>query len=270
MESYPEKALHNSSETSVDRRSYIKLLGATSASVVGIQTISSSQAETSDSGYGYGGYGAGGYGTSAADSTLSVRTDDATDVTGSSATLTGSLTDLGSASSAEVGFYYRPTGTDSDAWEPTSSQSLSATGSFSRTVEELESGSEYEFRAVANASEEDRTVGTSAFFTTRSTTQGPVVDQFTLSEKGRPNPHAQLSAEWQVSDEDGTLETVEFSVKDEQCGELESATVSVSDFSASGTESFNITHGGGGTYTCTITVVDSQSQTDSETDSTDA
>lgn len=248
----------------------MKLLGATSASIVGLQTVNPSQAATSDSGYGHGGYGADGYGESSIDSTLSVRTDDATDVTESSATLTGSLTDLGSASSAEVGFDYLLAGTDSDAWEPTSSQSLSAIESFSLTVEELEGGSEYEFRAAADASEEDRTVGTSAFFTTLSSSQGPVVDQFTLSEKGRPNPHAQLSAEWQVSDEDGNLETVEFSVKEGQYNEVESTTVSVSGLSASGTESFNINHGGGETYNCTITVVDSQSQTDSEADSTDA
>lgn len=270
MGTYSEKDLLTSSETPVDRRAYMKLLGAASASVVGLQTVNSSRAATSDSGYGYGGYGEGGYGTSSTDSTLSVRTDDATDVTESSATLTGTLTDLGSASSAEVSFDYRPAGAGSDAWVATSSQSLSATGSFSLTVEELESDTEYEFRAVADASDEDQTLGTAAFFTTRAAAQGPVVDRITLSEKGRPNPHAQLRAEWVVSDEDGNLETVEFSVEDERGSEVESTTVSVGGSSASDTESFKITHGAGETYTCRITVVDSDSQTDSSADSTTA
>ncbi|AFZ74094.1 phage tail protein [Natronobacterium gregoryi] len=78
-----------------------------------------------------------------------VITDPATEVDDGSATLNGELTSLGGFETVDVFFEYRVAGTTE--WLPTEPLDLSAPGPFSATVPELESGLEYEFRAVAVA-----------------------------------------------------------------------------------------------------------------------
>lgn len=93
-----------------------------------------------------------------------VTTDPATDVTDTGATLNGSLDDLGGAASADVSFEHRETGTD--AWTTTAAGSLDAPGSFSATVDGLDVDTEYEYRAVADASDGDSSTGSLATVTT--------------------------------------------------------------------------------------------------------
>ena len=92
----------------------------------------------------------------------SVQTDSATNVTKTTATLNGELTDMGSASQVTVYFEY---GTDTTYGNETSHQTLSETGSFSAGLTGLTPGTTYHFRAVAVSSAgtsygADKTFGT--------------------------------------------------------------------------------------------------------------
>ena len=93
-----------------------------------------------------------------------VSTDSATEVAGDSATLNGTLDDLDGASSADVYFEYRETGASS--WTTTSTRTLSSTGSFSQSVSGLDTGTEYEYRAVGSAGDGDTDTGGTVTFTT--------------------------------------------------------------------------------------------------------
>ncbi len=107
-----------------------------------------------------GGGGGGG------DEEFYVTTGSASGVSDTSATLNGSLDNLGGASSATVYFEYRQTG--STSWTATGSQTLSSTGSFSESISGLSSGTDYEFRAVGEASDGDADTGGTSSFSTDS------------------------------------------------------------------------------------------------------
>jgi len=78
---------------------------------------------------------------------------------------------------------------------PTVTKSLTKPGSVTITVENLQSGTSYEFRIVATtSSEQDR--GSIQTFETLTGTSPPQVDVFDVSERGSPNPHAEIDAEW--------------------------------------------------------------------------
>jgi hypothetical protein len=95
---------------------------------------------------------------------LDVATDPATAVGETSATLHGSVDDLGGADAADCHFEYRQVGASS--WTATSTQSLSSTGAFSADVTGLADGADYEYRAVADASDGDAATGSTVTFTT--------------------------------------------------------------------------------------------------------
>ena len=86
-----------------------------------------------------------------------VTTDATSDVTATSATFHGELSDLGEADSAEVYFEYREVPTDS--WEATNRQTLTTTGSFSANVSGLTSRRYYDARAVVDTSDGDSATG---------------------------------------------------------------------------------------------------------------
>jgi len=95
---------------------------------------------------------------------VAVSTGAATNVAATSVTLNGDLTDLGGAASADVGFQYRPSGASS--WTATATQTRSSTGTFSVDVTGLTAASDYDFRAVAAASDGTTDTGATASFTT--------------------------------------------------------------------------------------------------------
>jgi len=103
-----------------------------------------------------------------AESSVGVQTDGATDVTETTATFNGSLTDLGNADSADAGFEYRAIG--SDSWTETSTQTLSSTGSFSESAFGLPSGTDCEVRARCSAADGDSDTGSLATFRTKEAT----------------------------------------------------------------------------------------------------
>jgi len=78
-----------------------------------------------------------------------VSTDDPSGVAETSATLNGTLSSLDGADSADVYFEWGPAG---DRSTTTAVRTLSSTGSFSEEITDLSAGTEYEFLAVAEAS----------------------------------------------------------------------------------------------------------------------
>ena len=160
-------------------------------------------------------------GGSGDDGSLAVSTGNATDLTQSSATLTGDLTGLGGADSAVVGFEYRETGASS--WTATASQTLSSTGSFSETVTDLSTGIEYEFRAVAAASNGDTDAGSAVTFDTSlpndltidgSNISSQIDYEITVSEeiqKGdRANDNDTIEGTTAVGQVNGGIDTYDF------------------------------------------------------------
>ncbi|MDT3435473.1 hypothetical protein [Haloarcula sp. 1CSR25-25] len=101
------------------------------------------------------------------DTDVSVATTSPSNVAETSVTFNGDLTDLGGASSADV--YFEWGESDTSLGNTTASQTLSSIGGFSVDQSNLESGTEYEYQAVAAASDGDEATGSKYVFTTTST-----------------------------------------------------------------------------------------------------
>lgn len=194
-----------------------------------------------------------------------VTTDTPSNVTDSGATLNGSLTDLGGASAADCAFEWRPIGATS--WNATKTWTRSSVGSFSAEVGGLSSGTDYEYRAVATASDGDTATGGTSSFTTTTGRSAPTVDSYSVNEAGSPNPHCEITAQWSVSDADGDLDTVSVTVTDTAGTLVDSRTTAASGGSASGTDEFKIRHANGRTFDVTVTVTDAAGGSDSRTGS---
>ena len=196
-----------------------------------------------------------GFTTDTADTSVAVSTDSASSVGTTTATLTGTLDSLGGASSADVSFEYRQVGASS--WNATAAQTLSSAGSFGADASGLTSGTDHEFRAVADASDGDTDTGSTDTFTTdsSSTNTAPTVDSYRVTEANSPNPHAEITADWAVSDAEGNLDDVLVEVLDEG-RTVDSARTNVSGGSASGSDRFKIKHARGASYELTLTVTD--------------
>ncbi|MFC7008688.1 hypothetical protein [Halalkalicoccus salilacus] len=123
----------------------------------------------------------GGDGDDGEETIVSVTTNNASNVSESSATLNGSLDDLGGADSTDVYFEWGLSGNLSNTTEP---QTLSSTGTFSEELSELEAGEEYEYRAVAEASDGDIDTGSSMTFTTTTSDTGVAVSTASASNVG--------------------------------------------------------------------------------------
>ncbi len=198
------------------------------------------------------------------DPALAVSTGSASNVTETEATLGGSLDDLGGASSADVYFEYGESGTTLD--NTTATQTLSATGSFSDTVSGLNAGTDYDFRAVANASDGDSATGTAGTFTTSSSGGGgdtaPTIDTFSINNRSNGG-WARFEVSWGVSDADGDLASVDLTLA--QSGSTaDSASFSVGGSSASGSQRLQDKKGSG-SYDVTVTVTDANGNTATQT-----
>jgi len=80
----------------------------------------------------------------------SVSTSGSEDVKKTSATMVGTLEDLGGADSVDVGFEYRKEGASN--WQESFTVSEDNTGEFSLVIDSLDSDTTYEFRALAESS----------------------------------------------------------------------------------------------------------------------
>lgn len=196
--------------------------------------------------------------TTQSETALSMSTGAASDVGSSSATFAGSLEDLGGADSVECAFEYRPA--SSDSWTATRSETLSSTGTFSTSVSGLSSGTDYEYRALGNASDSDSDTGKTATFKTEaaSTESSPVVEVYSVTEAGSPNPHAEITADWTVSDPDDDLDVLTVIVTDESGTMVDQASTDVTGSTASSSNYFKIKHVDGRRFDVTLTVVDQQ------------
>lgn len=251
------------SQSNLNRRSYLKL------SALAVSTAAASGtgvANAESSGYSEDGYGEGGYGGTDSDSNVIVSTHSPTSVGEQTATLAGSLDDLGGTSSVDCYFEWREAGASS--WNATSLQNLSSTGDFSEDIGGLSSTTDYEYRAVANSSDSD--TGSTVSFTTESGSSKPVVDTFAVSERGSPNPHAEITVDWTVSDSDGDLDRVVVDVFNADGTKVESSVSDVSGASASSSEEFTIKHGGGETYDIALRVTDETGSITTRTESVQA
>ncbi|MEF8784139.1 MAG: S8 family serine peptidase [Haloarculaceae archaeon] len=203
------------------------------------------------------------FSTTSSDTSVAVSTDAVSSVGTDTATLNGSLTDLGGASSADVHFEWHQVG--ASTWNTTSTQTLSATGSFSESISGLSSGTDYEYRAVADASDGDTDTGTTVSFTTDSGSTAPAIDSYTVTEAGSPNPHAEITADWAVSDADGDLDSVLVEVFDSSETVVDSAQTNVSGGSVSGTDKWKLKHRDNETFDVRLTVTDATGNSTTQT-----
>ena len=202
---------------------------------------------------------------------VSVVTDEATDVGETSATLNGEVTELEGADEADVGFEYGESGGDLS----NSVDAGSSSGEFDATVDDLDSDTEYEFRAVAETDEDSDEGGVETFTTDEEEedddddddddddeeTTAPEIDQFDLTDTSNPQ-WARVEVDWAVSDDDGNLDEVTTEVTDWN----DTITSNVSGSSASGTHEHR-DRGGHDEVDVTLTVTDTDGNETSDTKS---
>jgi hypothetical protein len=86
-------------------------------------------------------------------------------------------------------------------------------------------------------------------------TEPPEIHRLSVSESGRPDPHAEISVLWDVSDPDGTLASVDIDVS--TAGKtVQGVSWTLSGPTASDTDSFKIKRGDGKTFNISLTVTD--------------
>ena len=204
---------------------------------------------------------------------LSVETRDASDVDESSATLNGELTELEGHDEVTVYFEWGESG--EGLTNTTEEQTLDSTGEFDDEVTDLDSGTVYEYRAVAEAGDDSDT-GDTLPFTTESDdddndddeeTTAPVIDEFVLTDRSNPR-WARVRVDWAVSDDDGNLDTVE-SVLELDGDEKDSEKSSVSGSDAEGEHDLRERDGHDETYDVTLTVTDTDGNKTSQTQQID-
>ncbi len=197
------------------------------------------------------------------DAPLAVATTGATDVTASSATLTGNLTGFGGAESASVAFEYRAEG--ADEWRTAAAENRSAAGEFSRTLTGLDAGTTYEVRAVADATDGDSVEGQTQSVTTERDGSAPTIDSFELWEFYSQNKHLPFLAYWEVSDDDSDLDSATVEVLNSDGEVVDSRTTTLGGGDDGGASYFRLKHADGEEYTVRLTVTDESGKTTTDT-----
>lgn len=192
------------------------------------------------------------------DTDLTVLTEGVTDVGSESVTLEGTVDDLGGADATDAYFEYRETGTSS--WASSDVQTLESATSYTESVTGLSTEAEYEARAVAEATDDDVDTGGTVTFTTGSGTtdsgSAPSIDRLEVTEEGSPNPHADIIANWSVSDGDGDLSWALVQVVDADGFVVDAAKTSISGDSAADVNYFQIKRVDGQTFDVKLLVSD--------------
>lgn len=168
------------------------------------------------------------------EASLAVQTQDATEVDESSATLNGDLTELEGYDEANV--YFEWGEIDEDLPHTTDEQTLDSTGEFGEDLTDLDSDTEYEFRAVAQASDDKDTGETLTLTTTGGDGEfkgDPVIEEWSVSTR-TTGPWYRADVEWEVSDPDGSLAEVTSELLGSDGDVLDSQTSGVSGETANG------------------------------------
>lgn len=199
-------------------------------------------------------------GGSDTDPALAISTGNAVNVGETTAMLEGSLDDLGGATSAVVGFEWGVVG--SGLPNATTVETRSSTGIVETTVAGLESGTDYEYRAVADVSDGDTGAGGTVSFRTDTITAEtpPRIDRYQVTEAGSKNPHAEVTADWTVADTDGDLSSVTVTVL-RGGHSVDSDRTPVSGSRAFGSSSFQFKRVRNVTFHVRLTVTDSDDNT---------
>lgn len=146
-----------------------------------------------------------------------------------------------------------------------------AAGETTRLVASGDDGSANSYTVELTVTDGDGNTASGANSTTETEDTGsaPVINRFSVSEAGRPDPHAEVTALWDVTDTDGNLETVDIEVSDSN-GTVQGVSWTLSGSSAADTDSFKIKEGDGQSFDVTITVTDASGKSSSETKSVSA
>lgn len=129
------------------------------------------------------------------------------------------------------------------------------------------SGNDYTLTARATDSNGNENRENITVTVANETTEKPTIDKFEITEVNSPSPHVEFSVDWQVSDADGNLDTVEVVLKDSGGNTIDTETESVSGSSASGTSEVKdkFAEGSGNEYDITLTITDEDGNSASET-----
>jgi len=258
---------NNESEARVSRRGYLGLIASTAAVTVG----AAQTGRGAEGGYGTNGYGTDPYGGDGTDSggetetALDVRTAGTSDVGAASATLVGQLSQLQGYESATVSFEWGTAG--SQLFASTAGQTLGATGEFAATLSELDSDTEYEFRAVATADGE-KVADERLSFRTDPVEGDPTVESLAGADVSDPQiPYVNAELEWSATIDSNELDTAMLMLSDAD-GVIESWIYELSGQSASATETTWIMKGvieEGTEYSARLIVYSSTGNIDQQT-----
>lgn len=131
------------------------------------------------------------------------------------------------------------------------------------------SGNSYTIELTVTDTEGNAVSETETTTASGDTGSTPVINRLSVSEAGRPDPHAEVTAVWDVSDADGDLANVDVVVSN--TGDtVQQVNWSLFGSSASDTDSFKIKDGDGQSFEITLTVSDQTGDAVSETVSVDA
>jgi hypothetical protein len=135
-----------------------------------------------------------------------VATNIATNITRTSATLNGTLSSLGDATTTNVFFRYRVAGS-SDPYSQTSPQTLSTTGPFSANISGLSSGVQYEFKAVTQWTGRDGIQEAEGALVDFTTPTGPTAPAPAVDLQAIPNGTDRIDLSWTAPDDGGNAIT---------------------------------------------------------------
>ncbi len=170
---------------------------------------------------------------------ISIDTLDASDVSTSSAKLSGEITEIKNTDKVSVYFKWRKD--SGENWNETSSKIITEPKEFSETIDGLEDDTSYEFKAVAKVDETIKEGDTLSFSTSpedpgdeNGEISEPEIETVTYSTRST-GPWQRVDVSWSVFHEEGKLEEVKTEILDEDGNILDSQTTEISGETAEGT-----------------------------------
>ncbi|WP_336328795.1 Ig-like domain-containing protein [Halovenus sp. HT40] len=126
------------------------------------------------------------------------------------------------------------------------------------------SGNSYTVELAVTDSNDNTTSATTSTTETEDTGEAPTIHRFSVSEAGRPDPHAEVTVIWDVSDADADLASVDIDVADSS-GTIKGVNWTLSGANASDTDSFKVKKGDGKTFDVSLMVTDAAGKATSKT-----